>query len=454
MLIRRADAFPVTGRTGITLAVEGRFFAPDGREGKRAGKRGPAAAGVIVPKKSLRQLRGRRVRCFIRILPSSENQCIAVKNLLLLLLPLTLIACSETRLNGQVQNPRHLPWEWKTDTSRRTVPLSELTMVLPRGSFPAIDYPAFIGQKEGLELFYRYEPVLALAIDGQAKAWPLNMLTMHEISNDTLAGIPILPTYCPLCNAGLVFDRRLDGQVLEFEVSGMLRRSDMIMADRQTESWWQQLTGEGLAGKYAGRQLRVLPSLIISVEEFFARYPQGRILSPATGTRAAGSYGSNPYVGYDDPQGRPYGRFFPSAAVDDRLPPMERVIDVAGQEGHRIYPFSVLQEQGVINDTYDGRPLVVFYSGRTVSVLDRAQVSESRAVGSATVFNRRLGDRELTFRRGPDGIVDEQTGSRWDITGRATAGLLQGQQLEPVRHGNHFAFAWLSFYPDSEVYKP
>ena len=91
--------------------------------------------------------------------------------------------------------PKNLPYEWTiTDTSRYNTPLDEFMMVLPRKSFPAIDYPAFIGMKEGTNFFFKHEPVIAVILHGIAKAYPLNMLTMHEISNDTLAGIPILPT--------------------------------------------------------------------------------------------------------------------------------------------------------------------------------------------------------------------------------------------------------------------
>ena len=128
-----------------------------------------------------------------------------MRTLALFIILITMPMTSQAQLN----NPRGIPFQWKTDTSSRTVELSEITMVLPRHSFPAIDFPDFMGQSEGLQHFLAEEPVIAVAIDGQAKAYPLNMLTMHEISNDRLAGVPILPTYCPLCNASVVYDRRL-----------------------------------------------------------------------------------------------------------------------------------------------------------------------------------------------------------------------------------------------------
>ena len=360
--------------------------------------------------------------------------------------------------SAQLNNPRGIPFDWETDTSSRTVELSEITMVLPRHSFPAIDYPDFIGKSEGLQQFLAEEPVIAVAIDGQAKAYPLNMLTMHEISNDRLAGVPILPTYCPLCNASVVYDRRLqregETRVLEFEVSGMLRHSDMVMADQQTESWWQQLTGTAIVGELAGQTLDIIPSQVIAVEDYFERYPEGLILSPETGTDAEAQYGKNPYEHYDASSGKPYARYFEHNSIDDRLPPMERVIDVKGKDGYRVYPFSAIVESGVINDTYDGRAIVIFHKSGMLSVLDEREIKQSTDIGMAAVFDATLGGQRLTFEKRGAKFVDLQTGSIWDITGQCNAGELKGKQLSAIPHSNHFAFAWLNFYPDSEVYQP
>lgn len=235
-------------------------------------------------------------------------------------------------VNGQLKNPRFIPYSWKTDTSKRNIDLSEITVVVPRNTFPRIDYPAFIGKHEGLKSFYKHEPVISVELNGEAKAYPLNMLTMHEISNDVIGGVPILPTYCPLCNSSVVYNRIViykgKKKLLTFEVSGMLRNSDMVMADKETESWWQQLTGEGIAGELTNAKLKIIPSLVISVEEFFASYPKGKILSPKTGTRAQQRYGINPYNNYDDIAGKPYNSFFNNENLDSRLPAMERIVDV------------------------------------------------------------------------------------------------------------------------------
>ncbi|MFD2515785.1 DUF3179 domain-containing protein [Pontibacter locisalis] len=372
-----------------------------------------------------------------------------------LLLVLLLVAGPSQKGFAQLKNPRNIPYHWKTDTTNRTVKLSEFTVAVPKGAFPVLNTPTFIGAEKGRQAYFRHEPVISLAIDGQARAYPLNVLTVHEIANDTLAGIPILVTYCPLCNASVVYDRRLNhkGQerLLTFGVSGMLRHSDMVMYDLQTETWWQQLMGHALVGKLAGAELKVIPSLVISVEEFFQRYPNGQILSPQTGL--AGGYGQNPYIGYDDLKGSPYDAFIDKAKEDKRLPPMERVVDVESKGNRKIYPFSVIEKKGVINDTFHNKHIVIFYKSGTVSVLDERDISKSRNVGSATLFNAVLDGKKLTFLKKGDQFTDQETGSTWDITGRSIAGPMKGKQLRVEPHSNHLAFAWLAFYPESEIYK-
>lgn len=359
-------------------------------------------------------------------------------------------------LKAQLNNPRNTEYNWDTDTTNRTIKLSEITLVLPRNAFPRIDFPDFINKEEGLKSFYKYEPVISITINDEAKAYPLNMLTMHEMSNDSLGGIPILPTYCPLCNSSVVYDRRLNHNgkeyLLEFEVSGMLRNSDMVMADKQTESWWQQLTGTGLVGELAGAELEVIPSLVISVEEFFLRYPEGKILSTETGTESQERYGTNPYNNYDSDTNKPYERFYDHTRLDTRLPAMERIIDVEGSNGYKIYPFSIIAKEGVINDSYDGKNIVIFYKEGTVSVLDNKEISKSKAIGSATVFSSELNGQLLTFEKISTKIIDKETGSVWDITGRCIEGQLKEKELIPESHSNHFAFAWLSFHPESIIY--
>jgi len=354
-------------------------------------------------------------------------------------------------LLSQVDN-RGINQPWKTNMERHQVNLNEFKVLLARDGIPPIDQPVFWNTTEALNALYKHEPVIAIILNNEAKAYPLSILIYHEITNDLVGGQAVSVTYCPLCNAAIVFDRNVsfDGRklLLDFGVSGMLRNSDMIMWDRQTESWWQQFTGEALVGDLTGAQLKIVPSMMISLETFAASYPEGKVLSTRTGHFR--DYGSNPYVRYDDIENHlPY--LF-DGEVDTRLPSMERVINVYLPEVNLVYPMSIIRKINVLNDDPEGHPLVIFYQSKTVSVLDKSAIDESKQVGSVTVFSRQLSGNELSFRIDGSTIKDNQTNSSWNIVGYCYNGELKGTRLKPIAHGNHFAFAWFAFSPESKIY--
>ena len=236
--------------------------------------------------------------------------------------------------------------------------------------------------------------------------------------------------------------------MLEFGVSGNLRNSDLIMYDRQTHSWWQQFTGEGIVGEYAGHTLEYVPASIVSFADFYQAHPDGKVLSRDTGF--ARQYGRNPYAGYDTYDGNP---FLFTGDLDGRLLPVERVIAVSMDGVDVAFPLSVLQEERVINYEVGERQIAVFHKFGTASALDASAIAESRDVGAAGVFDAVLDGQTLTFGAEDDRIVDDQTGSAWDIFGNATDGPLVGRNLAPIVHGNHFWFAWAVFKPDTILYQ-
>ncbi|MEX0843965.1 MAG: DUF3179 domain-containing protein [Balneolaceae bacterium] len=339
--------------------------------------------------------------------------------------------------------------DWKTDLSKKSIKLSELKSGgPPKDGIPAINNPEFISQNEATEWITESEPVIAFEFDGKARAYPLQILIWHEIVNDWFGEIPILVTFCPLCYSAIVFDRRVDSETHEFGVSGFLRHSDMIMFDRKTESLWQQFTGEALVGDYTGKKLKVLPSQLMSFNQFKETYPDGKVLSKETGHRR--SYGQNPYAGYDDINNTP---LFMDKPEDGKLKPMEKVIGVRIDNAQIAYPYSISQQERVINDELNETPIVIFHTEGARSAMDASQISQSRKDGTTGVFNRNLDDKILTFSFEDATITDNQTGSRWDISGKAIGGLLEGQQLKPLIFGDYFAFAWLVFWPETEIYK-
>jgi len=336
---------------------------------------------------------------------------------------------------------------WKTDFSEHSVPLSEFSSGgPPRDGIPPIDEPKFVAQEEAGEWLADREPVLVVEQDGRARAYPIQILVWHEIVNDTFAGRPIAVTFCPLCNSAVVLDRRLDGRELTFGTTGNLRKSDLVMWDRQTESWWQQFSGEALVGELTGEQLEILSSQTLSWKDFRAKFPAGDVLSRDTGNER--DYGRNPYEGYDRPDEQP---FLFDGETDDRLPAKERVAAVFVGDEAVVVPFSRLRKDPVAQFEVAGTPVVVVFKDGVASALDDAEIAKSEDAGTSAAFDRRLGGRTLDFELRGDAVVDRQTQSTWDITGRAVAGPMKGRRLRSVRHDQQFWFALAAFLPDARI---
>jgi len=318
--------------------------------------------------------------------------------------------------------------------------------IVSKDSIPAIDTPIFISIDKANEWLGDDWPIMRFENEGVVRGYPLAILIWHEIVNDTVGGKPVALTFCPLCNATIVFNRTLpDGTVLDFGTTGNLRNSDLVMYDRQTESWWQQFTGEAIVGDLTGTMLDFLPSQIISWSEFKTAHPDAEVLSRDTGHQR--SYGENPYPGYDDVNSSPW---FPGLDDDDRLPAMERVAAVVIDGKAKAYPFSSLEINQVANDTVNGAPIVLFWKSGTRTTFGKFPTD----VGSSGVFSRKLEDQVLTFTPADNGYEDLETGTLWNILGQAVSGPLFGSSLTPIVSDEHFWFAWSVFLPDTEVWMP
>ena len=266
--------------------------------------------------------------------------------------------------------------EWpKTDFGRHSVDYGEIISGGPgKDGIPSIDDPRFVSLAE-VDDISATEPVIGLLVNAVARAYPLRVLIWHEIVNDVIGGVPVAVTYCPLCNAAIVFDRMIDGAVLEFGTTGKLRHSDLIMYDRATESWWQQFLGEAIVGSMTGQQLEVLPARLESFSAFAARHPDGEVLVP---THPQGRpYGANPYVGYDSSD----FPFLFRGEVPDGIAPLARVVVV----GDTAWTLSLLRRRKRI----DTGTVVITWTPGQNSALDSARIDEGRDVGTVTVQERR-----------------------------------------------------------------
>lgn len=314
-----------------------------------------------------------------------------------------------TLLFGAAAQAQRLPDAWKkewphTDFSKSNVDFSEiLSGGPPKDGIPAIEVPRFKPVAD-IHDIKDQEPVILLEINQDARAYPLGILMWHEIANDEVGGVPVAVTYCPLCNAAIVFDRRLGDLVLDFGVSGKLRYSDMIMYDRQTQSWWQQFTGEGIVGDMTDKKLAQLPARIVPFSTFKEKHPNGMVLVPAN-PKARG-YGENPYVKYDS-LSRP---FLYDGEYDGPGSPLSYVVAV----GKEAWLLEDLRKLGQVNH---GKIRLTWREGMS-SALDKQRIDRGRDIGYVTV------EREA------DGGV-----------------------YKDIPHHMVFAFAFKAFHTDGVIHK-
>jgi hypothetical protein len=341
--------------------------------------------------------------------------------------------------------------EFTTDFSKHTIPFDESLSGGPsKDGIPPVDNPSFVSVEEADEWLDPREPVIRVLIDQTVKAYPIQILMWHEIVNDIVGGSPIVVSYCPLCNTAIVFDRTVDGQVLDFGTSGRLRYSNLIMYDRQTESWWQQGTGEAIVGELLGAQLEFVPATMISWDTFKEAYPEGVVLSRETGHNRP--YGSNPYTGYDAVGNIPF--LYQGPETPDDLPPVARILGLDVEGEAVAYPYPLLREFGVVNDQGGEKSVVIFWVPGTASALDTQFIADGKDVGAAIAFNRVLNGQELSFRFDGEAFIDNETGSTWNFLGNALSGPLQGERLEEVVANNYLWFAWAAFKPETRIFEP
>jgi hypothetical protein len=285
-----------------------------------------------------------------------------------------------------------------------------------------------------------------VTVEGETRGYPVQILTWHEVVNDTIAGVPVAATYCPLCNSGVAFDRRVGDRVLDFGTSGRLYASNLVMYDRQTESLWPQLTGEASVGVLTGATLDSIPMIPVAWQDFREAHPDAWVLARDTGHDRP--YGQNPYPDYDDPD---TGLLFDPRPGDDRLEPKERIVAITHRSNAVAVLRSAVADAGVLTITVSGREVVVFHLEGQASALDAGSVSGGAEIGSVAVFEPVVERQRLSFRADAGHFTDTQTGSTWNIFGRAVDGPLSGEMLPAQPFTDTFWFAWVAFQPETRV---
>ncbi len=361
-------------------------------------------------------------------------------------------ACTENPIQSSPEDvsTSGLDWILGQDLARSVPPpivdRGRIVPVLRADGIPAIDDPKCV-PAGAVDFLTDNAPVVVVDVGGDVRAYPLEILTWHELVNDTIGGRPITVSYCPLCNSAIAYDRRVGDRILDFGTSGALTQSSMVMYDRQTETLWTHFDGTAVAGELTGAELDFVSSAVVSWGDFRARFPDGLVLSRDTGFDR--DYGRNPYPGYED-EADPIQRFI-TDAVDPRLPAKDRVIGIDLDGEAVAVPHQLVSDTGVVALDVAGRPLTVWNLPGTASALEGVTVSGGDDIGASAVFVAEADGQTLTFRRTDAGFVDDQTASTWTIFGIAEDGPLAGTRLEPVVHLDTFWFAWGTFHPGTTI---
>lgn len=313
----------------------------------------------------------------------------------------------------------------------------ELILAAEQDAIPALfaDDTVFVSAAAGDEEWTNEEPVIGVELDGDARAYPVRLLSLHEIVNDTVGGRPVAVTWCPLCYSAITFDRVVEGRQLTFGVSGYLLHSNLVMYDHQTNTLWSQLLGQGVRGAHARTRLDIVSSELTTWGAWKDEHPDTQVLSAAQLDQ------------HEDEVVDPYSGYYSSGVagllggdVDPRLPPKSLVVGLAAGTTFRAYPLQTIREEILIHDVIGGFPILVGFDA---------------ALETAFVYRRRVDDRVLTFEPAQDTetVRDIETGTTWDLQGgRAIEGDLAGTQLERLNAPLVFWFAWAAYHPDTDIY--
>jgi hypothetical protein len=304
----------------------------------------------------------------------------------------------------------------------------------PPDGIPSIDNPKFISVQEASKFLEDSELVLGLNINGDIRAYPLQILVWHEIVNDEIGSIPVAVTYCPLCFTNQVFNRTIDDgqEVVEFGTSGKLYNSNLVMYDRTSKSLWSQAMAEGIVGKYAGTKLERVPFDVAYWKEWKQLYPDSKILSRDTGSNRP--YGVDPYGDYYTNS----DVLFPVSNKDNRLGLKEIVVGFENKGQYKAYKLQEIEDNKVINDQVNGKSITLF-SSYPFMIRAYDPIAQGQTL-------------EFTYNPKSKNFLDEQTGSEWNFEGKAISGQMKGKQLTRLPFDEGFWFEWVAFHPKTEIY--
>jgi Protein of unknown function (DUF3179) len=315
-----------------------------------------------------------------------------------------------------------------------------LVASLAPNAIPAISGPTMVDPDDvSVDYMFDSDRVAGVVINGEARAYPHNIMWHHEIINDVIDGVLVSVTLCPLTGSAMAFSPEIDGRTLDLGVSGLLFANNLVMYDRLTdEVYGPQLAVAGSCQGFRGSSLTLMPMQEMSWGRWKELYPDTKVVSGDTGF--ARNYRNYPYGNYDNINSTDLLFGMP---VDDSRPIKERVLAIRSGDAGRGYPYGELALVGpraAVNEVVSGIPTVVFY-----------EVINGQA---ALAFDARVNGQTLTFEVDSTGAwVDLETGSIWELDGTAIAGPMVGERLRTREDAyTVFWFAWRHFQPNGQMF--
>lgn len=291
--------------------------------------------------------------------------------------------------------------------------------------FPDITNPNFLVVSKETNI-QDSDIVASFHVGDDYRAYPLKYILFHHIVNDKFGKKPVLISFCGICNSAAAYNSTLDGETLSFGVLGVLYLNNLVMYDRNSDSWWTQITGEAISGKYKGKKLTLLPGMeLIKFSEFKKTHPKGKVLQPIA--QYASSYELyNPNQFYE---------------TEPESQSRDQVVGIEIREKSRAYKITDVREKKIINESLNGWSLLIVSGPND---------------GGVRIFRRFIEENEriLDFELKDGNLVDKQTNSTWNFNGEATKGELKGTTLDKPKYLELYLFAWKDFYPKTLLYKP
>ncbi|MEP6952246.1 MAG: DUF3179 domain-containing (seleno)protein [Ginsengibacter sp.] len=273
--------------------------------------------------------------------------------------------------------------------------------------------------------------VIGVSLNGEAKAYPIQLIGYHHQVRDTIGNTPVMITYCTVCRTGRAFSPYVNGKMESFRLVGMDHFNAMF-EDATTKSWWQQATGVAIAGPLTGTALQELPSRQLTLAAWLREYPDSYIMQPDTSFKKD----------YNDLADFDKGTIKSGLEKRDSLSWKHKswVIGVIHNRSAKAYDWNDLVKKKIIQDTIAGLPIVIALEKDTASF---------------HVYDRRLNGSVLSFQQGntTDLLIDQNTNSTWNMDGVCIDGTLKGQKLMAVQSSQEFWHSWNTFHPHTTTYK-